>query len=215
MDGTLISAENIELFKTCYRTNNWKFNSERIGDEETLYAMLPLEDLLEFAEKSEAKGAASINIYFGVFPTPFPDYSLLAGRITFCFVGVNNQGDGVYFGEDQPDFGIGGYNNRDQVEIFKENYRLKRLEYNSQAIGKTDSVGATCLLKTLKNFLLGKQDANFIRIYIGAYPDNYDPVPSLSKMQTIVLVTMKEGSDRIAREILNGDDAGLNMFPVL
>lgn len=214
-DGILIKAEQIELFKASYRKNNWRLNSERLGDEETIYAILPVEDIVEFIEKSEAKGAERLTIYFGVFPKPFPDYSLLAGRITLCIVGVNGQGFDVYFGEEQPEFGIGGFNGKDQIEIFKENYRIERYFYNSQAIGKPDSIGATCMFKTIKNFLLEKPEANFIRIYIAAYPDNYGFIAELSRLQTILLVAMKEDANRIAREILDTENPGLTMFPLL
>ncbi|MBS1600169.1 MAG: hypothetical protein JST75_18220 [Bacteroidetes bacterium] len=213
-DGIRVSAAQIELLKNCYRENNWKLNSQRLGDEETLYAIIPTEDLITFIEKSGIKGATRFHIYFGAFPTPFPDFALLAGRITFCFVGVN-ENDRVYYGEDQPEFGIAGFNAKDQVEIFIENYKADRHAHNSIAIGKLDSIGAGCRLDTLKNFLSEKQNAGFVRVYIGAYPDNYKPEPKLSMVQTIVLVRVEEGANRTANDILNGENPGLNLSPIL
>ena len=215
MDGTRVSVEQIELFKICYRQNNWKLNSERKGDEETIYVLLPIEDLIEFIDKSNARGADHIAIYFGSFPEPFPEYTLLAGRMTLCFVGINKLGQAVYYGEEQQEFGVGGFNSKSQVETFTENYRSERYVYNSRAIGKADSIGVACTVGTLKNFLTENQNASFIRIYIGAYPNHYEHEPELSRMQNLVLVRMEEAANRVAKEIVQGENPGLNMTPIV
>jgi hypothetical protein len=214
-DGVLVSTEKIELFKSCYRANNWMLNSERRGDEETIYVLLPIEDLIEFTDKSKAMGADYIAIYFGAFPIEFTEYSLLAGRMTLCFVGIDKHTKAVYYGEDQPEFGVGGFNSKSHVESFTENYRLERYGYNTRAIGKADSIGVTCTIETFKDFLAEKENAAFIRIYIGAYPDHYAEAPLLSKMQNVVLVRMEESANRFAKEMLEGENPGLNMVPIL
>ena len=218
--NAFVDVEHIDMLKSNYRGKNWKLNSERFGTEETIYAIFPIEDMREFVEKFKEKKVEYINIYFGAFPVDYPQYSILADRLTLCFVGIKYEVDGngnvvnkdIYYGDEQSENGVSLLNTESHVSMLKRNYREGRHKHNSEAIGKPDSLSVTFTLEIFEEFISEKekQNANGIKIYIGAYPDNYEVVPEFSAMQTIVLVGTEQHNG-VTSDILYGDRIGLNM----
>jgi len=218
--NAFVDIEHIDMLKTNYRGKNWMLNSERFGTEETIYAIFPIEDMRKFVELSREKEVDCINIYFGAFPMEYPQYSILANRLTLCFVGIKHEVNAngnvvnkdIYYTDEQSESGVSFLNTESQVAIFRRNYEKGRHMYNSEAIGKPDSLGVTFTLEIFEEFISEKekQNANGIKIYIGAYPDNYEVAPEFSSMQTIVLVGTEQHNG-VTSDILYGNRIGLNM----
>jgi hypothetical protein len=215
-----MDAEQINMLKSNYRRKNWKFNSERFGTEETIYAIYPIEDFRDFVSKSREKNVDHINIYFGAFPSDYPEYPILAGRMTLCFVGAKYETDehgnilnkDIYYGDETSEGGVSVLSSESNITMLKRNYAEGRHKYNSETIGKPDSIGVSFNLEILEQFISEKEKQNAIgiKIYIGAYPDVYESAPEFSSMQTMILVGVEQRNG-VTSDILFGDKIGLNM----
>lgn len=84
------------------------------------------------------------------------------------------------------------------VDELVRNYKKQRWLFNSQRIGKDDSISTTFNLKSLSDFLkqasLAKADS--IRIYFGVYPEKQEENPEYSNRQTVVMVATKQTQQR-------------------
>ena len=94
------------------------------------------------------------------------------------------------------------------VDELVRNYKKQRWLFNSQRIGKDDSLSTSFDLGSLNEFLKQASQANAdsIRVYFGVYPENYDENPEYSNRQTIVMVATRqiqqENGEIIDKEIL-------------
>jgi len=218
--GAFVDIDHIDMLKSTYRQTKWKLNSERLGTEDTLFAWFSIKYLKEFVEKSKSVGSDSIKIYFGAFPLSYPEFPLYAGRQTMVFAGAKNQVDengnkvnlDIYYYDEASESSQVGLNNKSQVEMLTKSYRELKHKYNSEMIGKPDSLSATFTMKIFEEFISRKenQGANGIKIYFGAYPDDYENFPGFSGMQTLVLVGTQHLTGH-SKDILFGDDPALGV----
>jgi len=96
---------------------------------------------------------------------------------------------------------VGKLVNTDHVNSVIRNYKQERWVHNSKRLGKEDSLSAWFSVEELQEFLENVKDHNGdgIRIYFGAYDQNYAEQPLYAGRQTVVLVATKQ------KETDNGD----------
>jgi len=84
--------------------------------------------------------------------------------------------------------------NKEHVDNLIRNYKKERWIHNTNRLGKADSLSAWFDLDLLTEFLqLAKEEhADGVKIYFGAYPDNFEKAQEFSGRQTVVLVATKE-----------------------
>lgn len=80
------------------------------------------------------------------------------------------------------------------VDELVRNYKKQRWLFNSQRIGKDDSLSTTFDLESLNEFLkqASQAKADSIRVYFGVYPENHEENPEYRNKQTIVMVASKQ-----------------------
>ncbi|HEY0678012.1 MAG TPA: hypothetical protein VGD17_06990 [Chitinophagaceae bacterium] len=88
---------------------------------------------------------------------------------------------------------VGKYVNTSHVDTVIRTYKQERWVHNSDRIGKEDSLSAWYSVEELEEFMetIKQHGADGIKIYFGAYPDNYTEVPEYAGRQTVVLVATK------------------------
>jgi hypothetical protein len=89
---------------------------------------------------------------------------------------------------------VGQLVGKEHVDDLIRNYKKERWVHNSNRLGKADSLSAWFSLESLKGFLevAREENADGIKIYFGAYPENFEKKPEYSGRQTVVLVATKE-----------------------
>lgn len=93
------------------------------------------------------------------------------------------------------------------VDELVRNYKKQRWTFNSQRLGKEDSLSTTFNLESLCEYLqrANQAKADSIRIYFGVYPENYEENPEYSNRQTVVMVatrqTTLENGKKVDKEI--------------
>jgi hypothetical protein len=90
---------------------------------------------------------------------------------------------------------------RKHVDTLIRSYKHSRWLQNTERLGKPDSLSAWFTLDNLQEFLeMAKAHAaDGIKIYFGAYPDQYEQKPEYSGRQTVVLVATKEKKNAAGR----------------
>jgi hypothetical protein len=95
---------------------------------------------------------------------------------------------------------VGIYVNTAHVDTVIRTYKKERWVHNSERLGKADSLSAWYSVEELEGFIdtIKQHDADGIKFYFAAYPENNAPKPEYAGLQTIVLVATK------SREAENG-----------
>jgi hypothetical protein len=93
--GQFVNDKHVTMLRNNYQENRWKANSERLGKMDSLSIWYSLEELKQYIETAEAAGANGIRVYFGVYPTSFPENILLEGRQTIVFVATQQKTSGT------------------------------------------------------------------------------------------------------------------------
>lgn len=88
---------------------------------------------------------------------------------------------------------VGKYVDNDHVNTVISTYKQERWSYNTERMGKADSLSAWYTVEELEDYieLIKAHGADGIRFYFGAYPENFDEMPEYAGRQTIVLVATK------------------------
>jgi hypothetical protein len=88
---------------------------------------------------------------------------------------------------------VGSYLETQEVDTLLLNYKKTRWIFNSERIGKPDSLSTWYTVNELLEFLqkAKKNGADGIRLYFGAYPKDFKKKPEYAERQTIVLVATK------------------------
>lgn len=89
--GQFVNDKHVSMLRENYKENRWKANSERLGKLDSLSVWYSLDELKEYIETAEAAGADGIRVYFGVYPSSFPENILLEDRQTIVFVATQQK----------------------------------------------------------------------------------------------------------------------------
>ena len=81
----------------------------------------------------------------------------------------------------------------DHVNTVVRNYKKERWVHNSQRLGKEDSLSVWYSIEELEEFIgiAKNHGADGIKLYFGAYDENYKDEPLYAGRQTVVLVATK------------------------
>jgi hypothetical protein len=84
----------------------------------------------------------------------------------------------------------------EDAETFIREYKQKRWVQNSERIGKADSLSAWYSIEELQNFIdvAKSHRGDGVRIFFGAYPEDYAEQPEYAGRQTLVMVATKSRS---------------------
>jgi hypothetical protein len=95
---------------------------------------------------------------------------------------------------------VGKYVDANHVDTLTRNYKQERWVYNSERIGKEDSLSVWYSIEELEEFMnkAKMHGGDGIRLFFGAYSQDFAPKPGYEDRQTIVLVATKQ------KETLNG-----------
>lgn len=96
---------------------------------------------------------------------------------------------------------VGRYVDTQHADTLLRTYKQERWAQNSEKLGKEDSLSVWYSIEELEAFIAKAKDhgGNGVRIYFGAYPDNFEKKPEYSKMQTVVLVASKGKENEAGR----------------
>lgn len=89
--GQFVNSKHVSMLRDNYKENRWKANSERLGKMDSLSVWYSLDELKEYIATAEAAGADGIRVYFGVYPSSFPENILLEDRQTIVFVATQQK----------------------------------------------------------------------------------------------------------------------------
>jgi len=89
--GQFVDNKHVSMLRENYVENRWRANSERLGKPDSLSVWYSLDELKQYIETAEAAGADGIRVYFGVYPSVFPENILLQDRQTIVFVGTQQK----------------------------------------------------------------------------------------------------------------------------
>src|SRR4051794_39039890 len=81
----------------------------------------------------------------------------------------------------------------EDAEIFIREYKQKRWVQNCERIGKADSLSAWYSIEELQNFIDQSKShgGNGVRIFFGAFPEDYTARPEYAGRQTLVMVATR------------------------
>ncbi len=81
----------------------------------------------------------------------------------------------------------------DHVDTVVRNYKKERWVHNSQRLGKEDSLSVWYSIEELEEFMsiAKSHGADGIKLYFGAYDEDYKEQPLYAGRQTVVLVATK------------------------
>ncbi|ACU64219.1 hypothetical protein [Chitinophaga pinensis] len=89
--GQFVDNKHVSMLRENYRENRWRANSERLGKPDSLSVWYSLDELKQYIETAEAAGADGIRVYFGAYPSVFPENVLLEDRQTIAFVATQQK----------------------------------------------------------------------------------------------------------------------------
>ncbi|WP_298737699.1 hypothetical protein [uncultured Chitinophaga sp.] len=89
--GKFVDARHVNELRENYRRERWVNNTNHLGKPDSLSVWYSLPELKEYLEAAEAAGADGIRVYFGVYPSTYPDNILLEGRQTVAFVATQQK----------------------------------------------------------------------------------------------------------------------------
>lgn len=101
---------------------------------------------------------------------------------------------------------VGRYVDTNHVDTVIRNYKKERWVQNSERIGKEDSLSVWYSVEELEGFIqkIKAHGGDGVKMYFGAYPENYEKKPEYSSRQTIVMVATrsKESETGVANKDL-------------
>jgi hypothetical protein len=88
---------------------------------------------------------------------------------------------------------VGRFVDTNHVDTVIRNYKRERWVHNSEHIGKEDSLSVWYSVEDLEAFIekIKTHGGDGVRMYFGAYPENFDKKPEYSSRQTIVMVATR------------------------
>lgn len=89
--GQFVDNKHVTILRENYQQNRWKANSERLGKPDSLSVWYSLDELKQYIATAEEAGADGIRVYFGVYPSVFPENILLQDRQTMVFVATQQK----------------------------------------------------------------------------------------------------------------------------
>ncbi len=89
--GKFVDTEHVDTVIRTYKHERWKYNSERIGKEDSLSSWYSIEELENFISTCKKHGGDGVRIYFGAYPEDFQANPQYAGRQTLVFVGTKRK----------------------------------------------------------------------------------------------------------------------------
>lgn len=89
--GRYVDTNHVDTLVRTYKQERWKYNSERMGREDSLNVYYTIDELQEFLQKSKEAGADGIRIHFGVYPENYAVKPEYAGLQTTVFVATQCQ----------------------------------------------------------------------------------------------------------------------------
>jgi hypothetical protein len=84
--GKYVDANHVDSLVRTYKQERWKYNSERMGKDDSLNVYYTIDELQEFLEKAKQAGADGISIHFGAYPENYAAKPEYAGLQTTVFV---------------------------------------------------------------------------------------------------------------------------------
>lgn len=101
---------------------------------------------------------------------------------------------------------VGRYVDTNHVDTVIRNYKRERWVQNSEHIGKEDSLSVWYSVEELEEFIkkIKNHGGDGVRMYFGAYSEDYAAKPEYSSRQTIVMVATrsKESEEGVANKDL-------------
>lgn len=89
--GKFVDARHVNELRENYRKERWVNNSNHLGKPDSLSVWYSLAELKEYLETAEAAGADGIRVYFGAYPSTYPENILFEGRQTIAFVATQQK----------------------------------------------------------------------------------------------------------------------------
>ena len=89
--GQFVDNNHVTMLRENYKQNRWMANSERLGKPDSLSVWYSLDELKQYIATAEAAGADGIRVYFGVYPSVFPENILVQDRQTIVFVATQQK----------------------------------------------------------------------------------------------------------------------------
>jgi hypothetical protein len=89
--GQFVNDKHVSMLRNNYQEKRWQANSAALGKPDSLSVWYSLEELKHYIETAEAAGADGIRVYFGVYPSSYPDNILLEDRQTIAFVATQQK----------------------------------------------------------------------------------------------------------------------------
>jgi hypothetical protein len=89
--GKFVDARHVNELRENYRTERWMSNSNHLGKPDSLSVWYSLDELKDYLETAAAAGADGVRVYFGAYPSTYPDNILLEGRQTIVFVATQQK----------------------------------------------------------------------------------------------------------------------------
>jgi len=89
---------------------------------------------------------------------------------------------------------VGKYVSTKHVDTVIRTYKQERWVYNSERLGKADSLSGWLSVEEIEAFIenIKLHGADGIRFYFGVYPQDDAPIPEYAGRQTIVLAATKQ-----------------------
>ena len=112
---------------------------------------------------------------------------------------------------------VGKYVDNAHVDTAIRTYKQERWKYNTERLGKADSLSAWYSVEELEEYIefIKEHGADGIRFYFGAYPENYEERPEYAGRQTIVLVATKNtnnGDKKSNKDLYIGNGQGARVL---
>jgi hypothetical protein len=91
LTGRLVNRKHVDTLIRNYKHNRWLQNTERLGKPDSLSAWFSLETLKEFLALAEDQQADGLKVYYGVYPSDYPEKPEYGGRQTVVFVATKEK----------------------------------------------------------------------------------------------------------------------------
>lgn len=105
--------------------------------------------------------------------------------------------------------------NTEHVDSAIRNYKQERWIHNSKRLGKEDSLSVWYSVEELQEFMeqIKEHGGDGVRMYFGAYSENYTEQPLYAGRQTVVLVATKETAfGEVNKDLYINTDKGTSIL---
>ena len=89
--GKLVSTAHVNELVANYKKERWLENSRKIGKNDSMSTWFGLDELQSFLETAREHHADGIKMYYGVYPSVFPENPQLEGRQTIVLVATKEK----------------------------------------------------------------------------------------------------------------------------